>query len=158
MSVFFEAAMILKDYPNIYFIVLGSGDLEGFYRSFCASLPNVIFLGQQPRAYVQPILKLSSVLYFSAHSTPLLNYGQSLNKLVDYMFSAKPILGSFSGYLTMINESCCGECVAAGDAKLLPNYFLKWSHYSPDYLSNVGSRRGIGFKRIDNTMTCLIFI
>ena len=34
-----------------------------------------------------------------------------------------PILGSFSGYLTMINESCCGECVAAGDA-LLSELFL----------------------------------
>lgn len=135
-----EAARLLRDDPRIAFFIIGKGDLVDGYRSACADLPRVVFADSVPNKYVQPVLQRSSVLYFAAHPTVVLDYGQSLNKLIDYMYSARPVIGSYSGFPSMIDESGCGEFVPAGDASALASALRVWAQKPREQLDSVGSR------------------
>jgi glycosyltransferase involved in cell wall biosynthesis len=48
-----------------------------------------------------------------------MRFGQSLNKVIDYMISGRPVLASFTGYPSMVNEAECGSYVPAEDVDAL---------------------------------------
>ena len=136
----FEAARVLKNNSRIVFKIFGSGDLLERYSSECSNLDNVFFGGAIPAGMVQSVLKRSSLLYFATHPTVILDYGQSLNKIIDYMYSGRPILASYSGYQSMLNEARCGYFVPAGDVNELALEITRLSTLSPLELSEIGSR------------------
>jgi glycosyltransferase involved in cell wall biosynthesis len=135
-----ESARLLKGEPGIAFFIIGKGDLINKYKEICSDLSNIVFADSVPSRQLQPILRRSSVLYFATHPTIVLDYGQSLNKLVDYMFAGRPVIGSYSGFPSMVNEADCGEFVPAGDAKNLAQTILRWSKLSSEELSAIGER------------------
>ena len=98
---------------RLFLELLEKGDLLDFYKKKFNHLENVKFIGNLESKYVQTILRKSDCLYFAAHPTKVLKYGQSLNKLIDYMFSGKNILLLLLvGYESMLNESGCGYFVS----------------------------------------------
>jgi glycosyltransferase involved in cell wall biosynthesis len=103
-------------------------------------LPNVIFAPAVEKYAVQSVLAECDLLYLSAFKSKIFDYGQSLNKLIDYMLSAKPILASYSGYPSMINEAGCGTFVPAENAVLLEQEIIRYSKLSPDNRSAIGAR------------------
>ena len=135
-----DAARLLQDDSQIAFFIIGKGDLVEHYKTVCADLPNVIFADPVANKYVQPILQRSSALYFAAHPTVVLKYGQSLNKLIDYMYSGRPIIGSYSGLPSMVNEADCGEFVSAGDALSLVRVLKIWAAKSSVEMDVIGAR------------------
>jgi glycosyltransferase involved in cell wall biosynthesis len=135
-----EAARLLKGDTRIAFFVIGKGDLVKRYKSECSDLPQVVFADPVANKFVQPILKRSSALYFAAHPTVVLEYGQSLNKLIDYMYSGRPVIGSYSGFPSMINEADCGEFVPAGDSQALVKSLQKWARRPRHELDAIGKR------------------
>jgi glycosyltransferase involved in cell wall biosynthesis len=42
-----------------------------------------------------------------------------LNKVIDYMMADKPVVASYTGFPSMINEAECGSYVPAGDVMAL---------------------------------------
>jgi glycosyltransferase involved in cell wall biosynthesis len=135
-----NAARLLKDDKRIAFFVIGKGDLVERYKSECADLPQVVFADPVANKYVQPILQRSSALYFAAHPTVVLRYGQSLNKLIDYMYSGRPVIGSYSGFPSMIDEADCGEFVPAGDSQALVDALQHWAQRPKRELEAMGAR------------------
>lgn len=140
LDAFFESARILKDNSQILFRVFGSGDLVGKYTTQCSDLGNVFFGGAIPAGMVQSVLEKSSIVYFAVHPTVILDYGQSLNKIIDYMYSGRPILASYSGYRSMLNEANCGYFVPAGNTEELSAEIVRLSKLSPVALSKIGSQ------------------
>lgn len=135
-----QAARLLKDDARVAFFIIGKGDLLEGYKAACADLPRVVFADPIPSRYVQPVLRRSSMLYFAAHPTVVLDYGQSLNKLIDYMYSGRPVIGSYSGFPSMIDEAGCGEFVPAGDAGALARALCAWAERSDEDLNAIGAR------------------
>lgn len=135
-----DSARLLKDDLRIAFFIIGKGDLVDRYKLACADLPQVVFADPVASKYVQPILRRSSVLYFAAHPTVVPDYGQSLNKVIDYMFSGRPIIASYSGFTSMIDEADCGEFVTAGDAMVLARTLLGWAERPCYELDAIGAR------------------
>jgi glycosyltransferase involved in cell wall biosynthesis len=135
-----DAARLLKDEERIAFFIIGKGDLVEGYKARCADLPQVVFADPVSSRQVQPVLKRSSAVYFAAHPTLVLDYGQSLNKLIDYMYSGRPVLGSYSGLPSMINEAACGEFVPAGDVQALVGAIRDWADRPSDELDAMGAR------------------
>jgi glycosyltransferase involved in cell wall biosynthesis len=135
-----EAARLLKDDARVAFFIIGKGDLVDGYKAACADLPRVVFADPVQNRYVQPVLRRSSMLYFAAHPTVVLDYGQSLNKLIDYMYSGRPVIGSYSGFPSMIDEAGCGEFVPAGDAGALARALRAWSERPAEELEAIGAR------------------
>ncbi len=119
LDTFFECAQAMIEKSHIHFIVVGDGDLRETYRNQYAHLTNLTFAPRVEKKMVQTILFQCDLLYFSVHLSKVWRYGQSLNKVIDYMMAAKPIVASYSGFPSMINEADCGSYVPAGDVTAL---------------------------------------
>ena len=140
LDVLFDAAKLMSDDSDVAFLIVGSGDLLTEYREKHGDMGNLIFAGPVPHGMVQPILRQSAILVFSTHNTPVLQFGQSLNKIIDYMVSGRPIIGVMSGYRTMLNEAGCGVYVEAGDALALSRELKRFVNLPDAELTKIGKK------------------
>lgn len=124
LDVFFKAASAMREHADIQFFIVGDGALKQSYQNQYGDLPNLVFAPKVPRNMVQAVLEKGDLLYFSVHDSKVWDYGQSLNKVVDYMLAAKPVVASYSGYPSMINEAGCGVFVPANDVDALVTAIL----------------------------------
>jgi len=117
----------MRDRADIHFLIAGDGDLKAHYQKVCADLPNVSFPPVVPRDAVQSLLSHCDLLYFAVHRSKVWDYGQSLNKVIDYMLAGKPVVASYTGYPSMINEAGSGSFVPAGDVEALRAEIARFS-------------------------------
>jgi glycosyltransferase involved in cell wall biosynthesis len=135
---FFEAVEALRDDPATQFLVVGDGGLLPDYQNRFSHLPNLTFGPQVPKQAVQSVLAACDLLYFSTHQSRVWEYGQSLNKLIDYMLSGKPVVASYTGFPSMLNEAGCGTYVPAGDVPALVQEFRRYASMSHAERSEIG--------------------
>lgn len=140
MDPIFEAAALLAEDPGISFLMVGSGRLLERYQARCAELPNVVFAPRLAKDEVPALLKRSDLLIFSAHPAGSWRYGQSLNKLVDYMLAGKPVLAAYTGFQSMVNEAGCGTFVPAGDAGAIAREVRRYAAMDPRERDAIGER------------------
>jgi glycosyltransferase involved in cell wall biosynthesis len=140
MDVFFECVESMRDEPETHFVVLGDGELRQAYIDRYSSLPNLTFAPRVPKSQVHDFLTRCDLLYLSVHDSEVWDYGLSLNKLIDYMLAAKPIVASYSGYPSMIDEAECGTFVPAGDAIALQNEIRRVGAVAAAERQTIGAR------------------
>lgn len=140
LDVFFEAAESMRDDPDVEFVIVGDGALKESYQEKYGHLPNLVFAPKVSRNMVQSVLAQGSVLYFSVHDSRVWDYGQSLNKVIDYMLAAKPVVASYSGYPSMINESGCGVFVPAANVDAVVAAVRDMKSKSDEERSLIGAR------------------
>ncbi|AYK17593.1 MULTISPECIES: glycosyltransferase family 4 protein [Aeromonas] len=140
LETFFSCARIMQDMKDIHFLIVGEGYLKERFQKENSDLKNLTFAPRVEKKQVQSVLKLVDVVYFSVNKSPLWSYGQSLNKVVDYMLSAKPILASYTGFPSMINEADCGIFVPAEDVLALKEEIHRLSKLPKDTLCAMGLR------------------
>lgn len=140
LDIFFECARLMKDDESIFFLVVGSGDLKESYVKKTKDLNNVGFAPKVPKEQVPSVLAQCSILFLSAFPSKLWEYGQSLNKVIDYMLSGKPIICSLSGFQSMINEADCGVFTTPGDVEELKNAILAYVALSQSERDSIGAR------------------
>ena len=136
-----DCAESLVGNAGIHFLVVGDGDLREHYIARYGHLSNLTFAPKVPKQMVQSVLSKCDLLYFSVHVSAVWRFGQSLNKVIDYMLSGKPIIASYTGYPSMINEAECGTFVPAGDVVALRSEVLRYS-LLPESERNVMGARG----------------
>lgn len=125
LETLFTVARQLQGHPLIHFLLVGDGDLKARFEAENSDLANVSFAPAVPKELVQSVLAQCQVTYFSTYPSKVWDYGLSLNKLIDYMLAGRPVIGSYSGYPTMLNESGGGTFVPAGDAAALRSEILR---------------------------------
>lgn len=138
-----ECASAMRDVDNIYFLIVGDGDLRERYRAQYGNLPNVGFAPAVPNTMVQSILARCDLAYFATHPSPVWQYGQSLNKVVEYMLSGRPVVASYSGFPSMINEAGSGTYVPAGDITALQSEIVRFAampQTERDAMGNAGRK------------------
>jgi glycosyltransferase involved in cell wall biosynthesis len=109
----------MADDDRFFFLFVGAGDMVDRHAAETADLKNVAFAPKVPREQVQDLLHHCDLLYFAVYDSLVWRYGLSLNKLIDYMMAAKPVVASYSGFPSMLNESGCGVFVPADDVREL---------------------------------------
>ncbi|MGJ0626964.1 glycosyltransferase family 4 protein [Xenorhabdus bovienii] len=119
LNTFFKTAELMRDNKSIKFVLIGDGALKKTYQEQYSHFENVIFAPKVPRKMVASVLQKANIVYFSTFNSKVWDYGQSLNKVVDYMLSGKLILASYSGYPSMINEAECGYFLPANNTEAL---------------------------------------
>ncbi|MFD1678902.1 glycosyltransferase family 4 protein [Pseudomonas rhodesiae] len=137
---FFEAAEALKDHGDIEFVMVGDGALKKQFQKTYGHLSNLVFAPKVSRDRVQAVLVNADILYFSVYPSKVWNYGQSLNKVIDYMLAGKPVVASYSGYPSMINEADCGVYVPASDVESLVTCILEMKSRTPIEREEMGMR------------------
>ena len=139
LETFFLCAESLVDKPDIHFLIVGEGYMKAIYQKRFKHLTNLTFAPKVPRKMVQSVLKECDLLYFSTPKSKVWKYGQSLNKVVDYMLSSRPIVASYSGYPSMINESNCGSYVNSDDVAALRSEIIRYSKLPNAKLNALGA-------------------
>jgi len=137
---FFSAAQALEHDPRFQFVLVGGGGLLTEYESRHSHLRNLTFAPKVPRGAVPNVLKECDLLYLSVHKSKVWDYGMSLNKLMDYMLAAKPVLASYDGFHSMINEADCGTFVPAGDVEALLKEIERYAAMSLPEREQMGQR------------------
>lgn len=140
LDVFFAAAQAMREHTDVEFVIVGDGALKQSYQQQYGSLPNLVFAPKVPRNMVQSVLAKGDLLYFSVHDSKVWDYGQSLNKVIDYMLAAKPVVASYNGYPSMIDESGCGVFVPANDVDAVVGAVLEMKAKSDQERSAMGAR------------------
>jgi glycosyltransferase involved in cell wall biosynthesis len=140
LDTFLDCAETMQDQPNIHFLVVGDGDLRETYREKYAHLSNLTFGPRVPKSMVQSVLAKCDLLYFSVHVSKVWQYGQSLNKVIDYMMAGKPVVASYTGYPSMINEADCGTYMPAGDVAALKHEVERYALMDAQDRQLIGAR------------------
>ena len=123
---------------RFFFLFVGDGDCRERYLEETRDLRNIRFVPKVERNRVQSLLRVCDLLYFAVHDSAVWRYGMSLNKLIDYMMAGKPILGSYSGFPSMLDEAGCGEFVRAADAEALKAALVRFAGLPPQTRSAMG--------------------
>lgn len=140
LETLFACARKMQHRTDIQFLIVGDGYLKSSFEAACADLDNVTFAPKVEKAAVQSILAKVDAVYFAVHRSPALRFGQSLNKLIDYMASGKPVIASYSGFPSMINEAECGVLVPAEDVEALQLAIEKYANMTPSEREYIGAR------------------
>ncbi|CAM8670236.1 RfaG Glycosyltransferase [Comamonadaceae bacterium] len=140
LDTFLDCAESMRYNDEVHFLVVGEGDLRLHYQQKYAHLPNLSFAPRVSKQMVQSVLSHCDLLYFSVHISEVWRYGQSLNKVIDYMLSGKPVVASYTGYPSMINEADCGSFVPAGNVAALRGEILRYVSMDATQRDAVGRR------------------
>jgi glycosyltransferase involved in cell wall biosynthesis len=135
-----NCAIAMKDDDHVHFLLLGDGDLLEPYKAQTSGLTNISFAPKVGKAQVQVVLAHCQILYFSVKDSKVWRYGLSLNKLIDYMMAAKPIVASYCGYPSMINEAQCGRFIPVNDVTALRQAIAEYAQMTPAQLQEIGQR------------------
>ena len=128
----------MNSYTNIHFLLVGSGDLKEKFQNSLSENTNVTFLPRIEQDNVKYFLNKCDILYLSTLSSKVWDFGQSMNKVVEYMLAAKPIIATYTGFPSMINEANCGIFLNTTKTQDLVKSFVKYA------LMSNSEREGIG--------------
>lgn len=140
LDTFMACAEVMRDETEVHFVTVGNGDLRRAYGSRFGHLPNLTFAPKVSKMDVPGVLAGCDLLYFSVHRSKVWQYGQSLNKVIDYMLAGKPIVASYTGYPSMINEANCGTFVPAGDVDSLRREIIRYANLPKSERAACGER------------------
>ena len=140
LGAFIDVIDELQHESSLHFVLVGAGDLRDKYEARLSGYSNVTFIPRVSPEMVPAFLNECDVLYLSTHDSEVWDYGQSMNKVVEYMYAAKPIIASYSGYPSMIDESDSGVFVPANDKVMLKAELLKVSKMDASELEAIGKK------------------
>ena len=126
--------------PDVYFIIAGDGAERTVYEKELSKAENVMFLGHIEPKDVQRFLRRCDILFLATMPSRVWEYGQSMNKVVDYMLAAKFIIAQYEGFSSMIDEADCGLFTTGERLHECLDYALKLS-------ADERNKRGINGRR-----------
>lgn len=134
-----EVAQRLKG--RVHVVLVGTGPererlLKRVQNEF---LDNVHMLSAVPKKSVPQLLNYFDIAYIGLQSQSLFRFGISPNKLMDYMYAAKPIIMAIDAGNDPVAESGCGITVKAGNVDEIVNAVNKLSNLSMSDLKNMGN-------------------
>jgi glycosyltransferase involved in cell wall biosynthesis len=139
LEYFCKSAEILRNNKNICFVIVGDGGQKNNLIYSFGHLDNLIFIEGIPKRQVPNMLDLFDACYAGLSKKQIYKYGVSLNKIFDYMFSAKPIIYAIdSGNINLVDLSNCGLSIRAECAESISSACLKLFGMSESERSKLG--------------------
>ena len=137
---FIECIKNMTQYDNIHFVLTGGGDLRKGYEKELAGNTNVTFVPKIKAGEVPEFLGHCDILYLSTKRSDVWRFGQSMNKVVEYMMSGKPIIASYSGFPSMLDESGAGEFIPSNDSQAIHDAIIRYASLSSEERLAIGAR------------------
>tara|TARA_Y100000766_G_scaffold129766_1_gene111524 strand:- start:1097 stop:2167 length:1071 start_codon:yes stop_codon:yes gene_type:complete len=136
-----SASKILdKSNPEINFYFIGDGKDKNKLINETKSQNNVYFFEKVNKEYVLSFLNKCDILYDSVNHSKVYEYGISRNKLMDYMYSGKPILFSYDGYEDIISKIHNGFLVEPQNVEKLIKKILEINELDKNHLTEIGKK------------------
>ncbi|NMA72703.1 MAG: glycosyltransferase family 4 protein, partial [Bacteroidales bacterium] len=115
LGVLLDAAKIVatEGYDDIRFLIYGSGNEESSLRQRCneKNITNVIFKGRVDKQSVPSVLQQANINILHNSSTSLDKYGQSQNKLFEYLAAGKCIVQTYTTGHSVLDKYNAGISV-----------------------------------------------
>ena len=137
IEVLLKAVASFSKEEKVEAYILGSGNMLETYKRKYAFCSRIKFIPAIPKSQVKAFL-MQTDLCFDSVDTELGRFGLSRNKWIDYMNAGRPIVCSYSGYKSMINESKCGSFTPFGNDKLLAKEIKMYKKMPKSELNNIG--------------------
>lgn len=139
LDMLLDAAELLKG-EKIMFFLVGKGAKKAELEKGAAArgLENVVFLPPVPKDSVPSVLALADALYVGAAPCSLYRYGVSMNKLYDYMMSAKPIVNAVNASNNEVEQAECGISVLNVNAGSIARAVKDMASLSPEQRGKMG--------------------
>ena len=123
-----DAAKIIKMKDNkIRFLIYGSGDEKEMLENRCKKegIRNVIFKGQVEKKKIPSILKRSYANILHNSSTSLDKYGQSQNKLFEYLAAGRCVIQTYTTGYSILKKYSCGMCASKQNPEEISHTILE---------------------------------
>jgi glycosyltransferase involved in cell wall biosynthesis len=137
LECFIETIKLMHN-ENVLFLLVGNGDYKEKFENELKDYNNVIFLPKIQQAQVKFFLEICDAVYLSTKKSKVWDYGQSMNKVIEYMLAAKPIVATYFGYPSMINEANCGYFLKSENPEDLKKIFIELSKLPKEELERIG--------------------
>ncbi len=127
LDVLIEAASRLRDFKDISFVLVGRGkQKKNLYQQVKAlGLDSVYFIDAISKVEVQAMLQEFDACYIGWRENKLYQFGIGANKIPEYLYSAKPIIHSYSGACEPIKECGAGLVVPAENPQAVAAAILR---------------------------------
>lgn len=127
LDVLLEAASLLREYSDIAFVLVGRGkEKEQLQQqSKALGLETLYFIDPVPKVEIQAMLQEFDACYIGWRENELYRFGIGANKIPEYLFSAKPIIHSYSGACEPVKECGAGLLVPAENPQAVAKAILQ---------------------------------
>ena len=135
-----NTAVLTKSSDEIHYVLVGGGSLESHIEEFIYKneLKNITLIKSIPKRQIPAMLALFDVCYVGFNKCSLYQFGTALNKLPEYMMSAKPILYSIDSIFRPVDDANCGLTVPAEDSHAIAQGILTLKNLSPEERCQMG--------------------
>lgn len=140
LEYFVQAAVLLKDHPKIFFILVGDGYLKPDLQEISKDLSNILFIPKIKKDQVQAMLSTFDVCFIGRAGTPLFDHGVSSNKYFDYMLAQKPVLVSSNKIKDPVELADCGIIVEPDSTEKIKEGILELSNLPKSQLDSFGKK------------------
>ncbi|MCZ2085149.1 MAG: glycosyltransferase family 4 protein [Flavobacteriales bacterium] len=158
MDAIMNAALELKDHPEIKFIIVGDGRKMPYVQEFIQKNnleKTVITVGRFPVEAMASFFDKADVMLVSLKDDKIFNLTVPA-KVQAYMSASKPIVAMLNGEgAEIIDEAKCGLAVPAGDSKQLAATILQMSHLPSLELSKMGENSRHFFQANYQLSSCI---
>lgn len=139
---FIKAAKISRQNKDISYVLVGDGMEKDRLVEFAREeeLTNIFFLPPIQKTKVPALLSMADALYVGAEKSSLYRFGVSMNKVYDYMMSAKPIIYAVSAANNDVEESGCGIVIEPEKPDEILSAILKLKDLSIEERNEMGKR------------------
>ena len=123
-------------------VMIGGGLLKDNFAQQIKTqhLQNVILLDPVEKSQVNAFLQLADCLYIGAKRCELYRYGVAMNKLFDYMLSARPILCGVEASNDMVGDAGCGITIEPESPSAIVEGIRLLKEKSPEERDAMGRR------------------
>ena len=129
LGIILDTAKIIQERGNddIKFIIYGEGDEKRFLkeRLIKENIENLEFKGRVDKKYIPSILSKSYINLLHNTSTILDQYGQSQNKIFEYMASGNCIIQTYTTKYSILEKYECGLSVEKQTPKAIADAIIK---------------------------------
>lgn len=148
VEVIVGAALLLRDYPKIRFVVVGNGSRREWMKQQVEALKltNLHLPGRFPIEAMPGLMRKAGALLVSLADEPV--FAATVpNKIQAYMAIGRPILASLNGEgARLVSEAQAGFVAPSGDAALLAEATLKMFNLPESERDRLGDNGRIFFK------------
>lgn len=165
MNYLIDAANILKDNLTIHFVLVGSGKSRSdlIKKAELLGLNNITFIERIEKIQVQSMLSQFDACYIGWQKESMYRFGIAANKIPEYMYSAKPVIHSFSGEGDFIEQTGAGITVAAEDSMAIANAILELQSKDAIEREKIGEKgkafviEHLTYKKLANKLESTLF-
>ncbi|MDX9798505.1 MAG: glycosyltransferase family 4 protein [Bacteroidales bacterium] len=129
IGILLDVAKIIKEkgYNNIRFLIYGFGNESAMLKNRCEKegIKNVLFKGRVEKKYVPSIIKKAYINILHNSSTSLDKYGQSQNKLFEYLAAGKCIVQTYTTKYSILEKYNCGISTPVQNAEEISKVVLE---------------------------------